>query len=277
MIFNKKHWMLSAFAMIALASINMSSGTDERDAGKTMQKTRTDQKDVINTGLRKALRDLIQIRDGIKVGRSWNELIVAVLLEVYDYAEFGRTNLEYPAVKKIRNYKNISHILIMLVVERYEKKGCLHYGFVYKDEDFYNAAMKIHATDPRSFRIDLNPSNDKREWLSGAYVQKSDVSGVEAVGMERHSLRWLSGSTYKLQLSAPGGAVVSSSGYGDGTLMLVARDNVTSFEFGTTEFGIPTPGYGLLPDSLAKALLDYSMRDFQMRKNGKVSRWYGPE
>jgi hypothetical protein len=237
---------------------------------------RVEQRDRTNNDLRKTVRDLSKIHNGIILDYERNELSVAMALEV-SYTEFVIEPLEYPTVKKIKNYKNISHILIMLVVEKYDKKGFLHYGFVYKDEDIYEAAKKILAGDSRSFRIDLSPSNDKYEWLSPPkWVLKDGRHVPDFSTREQRSLNWLSESAYKLQLNAPRGAKIDES-YGNGVIMLAAYDSVTSFEFGLAYFGEKLSNCGMQPDRLAFALLGYAMKDFQEIKKAKVQKWLSPD
>jgi hypothetical protein len=276
MISDKARRMFSIAGLLTMAFFCISLKTDEKKFIDLL----VEQKDKTNIGLRKTVRHLSKIREGIVLDYQWNELSVALAMVTEDYTMHGIAALEYPAVKKIKNYKSISHVLIMLSVENYDKKGCLHYGFVYKDEDIYEAAKKILTGDHRSFRIDLSPANDKYEWLSVTRsprpVLKNGKWEFEVLSQEQRSLRWLSESSYKLQLNAPRGGLVGSSGYCGGNLMIDTSQSVISFEIGFIHFGIPSPGSGMQPNQLATALLDFAMADFQIRKTGEARHRRSP-
>ena len=170
-----------------------------------------------------------------------NSLRLAMVTPV-NYENFYIRPKEYFTVKKIFKNKKISNILILLVVENFERKGMLYYGFLQENEDLHEASKKILASENASYKIELKPEDRAED-----------------------KVNLLSENTYLIRLSYPDGAS-TNEGFGGATFALTGMNTeISIIKVGIANWLIPPQKCGINPDMLAWLLYDYVIDDFIKR------------
>jgi hypothetical protein len=167
-----------------------------------------------------------------------NALRLAMLLDV-NYENFYIEPKEYPVIKKVFKDITIKNILFLIVIEKFEKKGTLYYGFLEENEKLHDAMHKILTSENGSYKIEL------------------DTKG---------KVNWLSRNTYAMRLSYPN-VVELNENFGSATIALTGMFNEISIIRVGVSGWEKYYKFTMNPDTFVHQLYNYAIDDFIKKTN----------
>jgi len=123
---------------------------------------------------------------------SYDSIMLAALIkltpETFKEDGFGG---KYHDLSKLFTGKDISHMLILIAIEEFDKKGTMYYGFFEKDDDFSETVKQINDPKSQFYKIDLSDDDATskfnnirpKHWLSRDVYKFNLLSTTKSMAM----------------------------------------------------------------------------------------------